>query len=59
MDEKVTLKINGAAINFNVTADIHERLIDEMNPANKIAPMHNFLIRAVESESKEALDPFL
>jgi len=59
MENKITLKINGNPILFNVNTDAHERLIDEMKADNKVAPMHNFLIRTVDKESKEALTPFL
>ncbi len=59
MNEPIVMKINGEAITFDVTNDVHERLINEMQPNNKVGPMHNFLTRSVAKESKEALAPFL
>lgn len=56
---KITLKLNGTPIHFNVTPDTHERLIDEIKANSKVAPMNNFLVRTVDAESKEALAPFL
>jgi hypothetical protein len=59
MNEPIVMKINGQAITFDITNDVHERLINEMQPNNKVGPMHNFLTRSVTKESKEALAPFL
>ena len=59
MAEKIVLNINGDAITFNVTNEDHEKLINELQPTNKVGPMHNFLMRSVEKESKEALTPLL
>jgi hypothetical protein len=59
MNEPIVVKLNGNAVTFNVTNDAHERLINEMQPTNKVGPMHNFLIRTVAKESKETLTPFL
>ncbi|WP_300674080.1 putative phage tail assembly chaperone [Desulfoluna sp.] len=59
MDKKITLTIDGTPIYFNVTTANHERLINEMQPNSKVEPTHNFLVRSVTAESKEALKPFL
>ncbi|MGB3222525.1 MAG: putative phage tail assembly chaperone [Desulforhopalus sp.] len=59
MSEKITLKLNGKSVGFDVTNDTHERLINEMQPTDKVGPMHNFLVRTVDQESKETLAPFL
>jgi hypothetical protein len=58
-NNKTTLNINDTVIHFNVTTTAHERLIDEMKADSKVVPMHNFLMRTVDAESKEALAPFL
>lgn len=58
-DNTIILNINDTAIHFNVSTNAHERLIDEMKADSKVVPMHNFLMRTVEAESKEALAPFL
>jgi hypothetical protein len=59
MNEPIVMNVNDQKITFNVTADAHERLINEIQPTNKVGPMHNFLNRCVDHESKEALAPFL
>ena len=61
MDDKqvVKLNINGQEIVFNVDDAAHEKLIDEMQPNKKVVPMHNFLVRVVQPESKDALTPLL
>ncbi len=56
---RVTLKINDTTIHFNVPPEEQERLIDQMKAESKVSPMHNFLVRTVDKESKEALMPFL
>ncbi|WP_419174403.1 putative phage tail assembly chaperone [Desulfosediminicola sp.] len=59
MEKKVVLKVNGQAIHFNVTAEAQERLINETMPNNRVNPMHNFLMRTVEEDSKAILKPLL
>jgi len=59
MSTQIVMKLNGEPVTFDVTNDAHERLINEMQPTNKVGPMHNFLIRTVAKESKETLTPFL
>lgn len=59
MEKSIVLNVNGEPLKFKVTADNHEKLINEMQPNNKVAPMHNFLTRSVEAESKDALKPYL
>ncbi len=59
MSEPIVMKINDDSVTFDVTNDTHERLINEMQPTNKVGPMHNFLIRSVSPESKETLIPYL
>jgi len=59
VSKKITLTIDGTSIDFNVTTANHERLVNEMQHNNKVEPTHNFLVRCVTPESKEALKPFL
>ena len=59
MNERITLNINGNPIHFDVTPEKHERLVDEMQANSKVAPMHNFLTRCVEPDSREDLAPYL
>ena len=59
MSDNISLTINGEKIDFNVTADSYEKLIDELQPNSKVTPMHNFLMRTVTPETKEMLVPFM
>lgn len=59
MSETIKLTINDNDIHFNIDMKAQERLVNEMQPNQKVAPMHNFLVRTVTPESKEALKPFL
>lgn len=59
MSAKIKIMINGEEILFAPTVELQEQLINETQPNNKVAPMHNFLIRSVCAESKDALKPFL
>lgn len=59
MSETITLTINKTKINFNVDPTDQENLIDQLKANNKVAPMHQFLMRTVDPECKEALKPFL
>lgn len=55
----ITLCLNKKPVHFHVTADAHETLLNDTQPHQKTAPMHNFLVRVVKPESKEDLKPFL
>lgn len=59
MSDTIKLTINKAEFHFNFDTNAQERLVNEMRPDQKVAPMRNFLIRTVTEESKEALKPFL
>ena len=59
MSDKIKIMINDQAIFFKPTVELQEKLINETQPNNKVSPMHNFLIRSVCDESKDALKPFL
>lgn len=59
MADKFSLGIGGKSIKFIFKPELQERLINETMPGNKVTPMHNFLIRVVDPESKEDLKPFL
>ena len=55
MEKTVTLEVNGSEISFNVGVDDYNAYVNEMMPNSKVAPSHNFLVRTVEKEHKEAL----
>lgn len=59
MSNKIKIMINDQEISFAPTVELQEKLINETQPNNKVAPMHNFLVRSVCPESKEALLPHL
>lgn len=59
MSNGITITINDEPFHFDVTDEIHERLINEMQKDSKVGPMRNFLVRSVAAECKEALRPFL
>ncbi|MGL1932181.1 MAG: putative phage tail assembly chaperone [Desulfotalea sp.] len=58
-EQKIEIKLNGKKIYFEPTVELQEKYINETLPNNKVAPLHNFLMRSVCPESKEALKPFL
>lgn len=54
--KKITLSIDGVDYEFNITGDAYEQLQNEMQPDNKVAPMHNFLMRTLANqENKDTL----
>lgn len=56
---KITLNIAGQAMAFNVTPEDQEKMINETTQDNKVAPMHNFLMRTVDPACKEDLKKLL
>ena len=59
MSKTITLKLDKKPVVFNVTNEEHEKLINELQPDNKVAPLNNFLVRCVTEETKDTLRPFL
>ena len=59
MNKEISLKIQGEAIRFNVTPELYHKYIDEVQMTKKVAPAHNFLMRAVAKEDKDALRKIL
>lgn len=55
MKEAITLRVNGTPILFDMTADIYNKYIDEIQPTKKTGPTRNMLMRAVHPDSKDAL----
>lgn len=56
---KIELSISGQDINFEPTIQAYNTLINEIKLDNKVAPQHNYLMRIVCTESKEALKQLL
>lgn len=59
MDKTITLTVNGKDLTFNVEEADYTKFINEMQPNNKVAPAHNFLMRAVDEASKDDLKDLL
>lgn len=55
MAKSIVLTIAGTDISFSPDMATYSKYINEMSMSNKVAPAHNFLIRIVEADSKEAL----
>jgi len=56
---RIDMEVNGVEVTFNVTPDAYNGFVNEMQPTNKVAPAHNFLMRTVASESRDALKELL
>lgn len=57
--EKIDLNVAGEDISFAPNVTAYNKYINEMSMSNKIAPAHNFLMRIVTPETKEALQALL
>lgn len=55
MKKTITLAVNGTPIAFDMTVDIYNKYIDEIQASKKTGPTRNMLMRAVQPTSKEAL----
>ncbi len=55
MEQTITLTVDDQELVFIVRPVDHNTLIDAMTPTNKIAPMHNFVVRTVAPDSESAL----
>ncbi|WP_419787314.1 putative phage tail assembly chaperone [Pseudodesulfovibrio sp.] len=59
MDKTIVLTIKDKDITFTVGVDEYNRFVNEMQPKNKVAPAHNFLMRTVDDASKDDLRALL
>lgn len=57
--QKIELTVNGEALNFEVSRESYNKLINTMTPNNKTGPMHNFLVATVTEEDKKKLTELL
>lgn len=55
MEKKITLTVNDQPLNFTVTLAGYNKYVNELTPINKVAPARNFLMRSVDTDSKDAL----
>lgn len=53
--KSIVLTIAGSDISFSPDMATYNKYINEMSMTNKVAPAHNFLVRAVAAEDKESL----
>lgn len=59
MKSTITLSINGTAIRFDMTPELYNKYIDEVQATKKVGPTQNLLMRSVHPEDKEALKEFI
>lgn len=59
MAKSIVLHIAGVDITFKPDMATYNKYINEVAMNNKVAPAHNFLVRTVEADSKEALLKFM
>ena len=55
MEKKIILTVNEKPLNFTVTLADYNKYINELTHINKVAPARNFLMRAVDADSKDTL----
>lgn len=58
-EQLLALEIDDLELKFKVTRDIFNKYTNEIQANDKVAPSHNFLMRSVESESKEDLKTYI
>lgn len=60
MSEKlIEMKIAGKDVSFSPNVTAYNKYINEITMGNKVSPAHNFLLRIVTPETKEALTELL
>ncbi len=55
----IELEIDGQELAFEVDADRYHRYLNELTPDNKIRPSHNFCMRCVVQDDRDALRKLL
>ena len=58
-NKKIVLTVGGTELTFEPNTTAYNKFINEMAMDNKVAPAHNYLIRIVTAECKEALEDIL
>ncbi|MEZ6853128.1 putative phage tail assembly chaperone [Halodesulfovibrio aestuarii] len=59
MEKTISLTVNGIDLAFDVTLEAFNTYANEMQPTDKVNPCHNFLMRTVKAEYKDALRELL
>ena len=58
-DKNIDMNIAGKDVSFAPNVTAYNKYINDITISNKIAPAHNFLMRIVTPETKEAPDEIL
>lgn len=58
-DKNIDMNIAGKDVSFAPNVTAYNKYINDITISNKIAPAHNFLMRIVTPETKEALEEIL
>lgn len=58
-DKNINMSIAGKDVSFTPNVTAYNKYINDITISNKIAPAHNFLMRIVTPETKEALEEIL
>jgi len=53
MNQLIVLEINDKELTFDVSLEAYNKYMNEMQPTNKVAPSHTFVMRTVTEESKD------
>lgn len=59
MKKTIILTVAGTDFSFDVTTNDYNGYMNEIMPANKVAPAHNLLIRTVDAKQKDDLKKLL
>ncbi|MGS0691179.1 putative phage tail assembly chaperone [Shewanella sp. 30m-9] len=59
MKKAIVLTIAASDISFTMTTDDYNAYLNDIMPDNKVAPAHNLVMRAVDSDHKEQLRSIL
>lgn len=55
----ITVNVKGIPFEFEVSVQVYNKYINEMQPNNKVSPASNFLMRSIKAEQKEELREIL
>ncbi|EPR43140.1 Protein of unknown function DUF2765 [Desulfovibrio sp. X2] len=59
MKKRITLKINGKDVAFDVDTPTYDAYLNALQPTNKTGPARNFLMRTVCAESRDDIKAIL
>jgi len=55
----IELTVNGKDLSFRVDLAAYNKYLNELVPTNKVGPAHNFLMRTISPDDKDALKAIL